>query len=203
MAVEDTGFEEVEITGLFSVGGKPMVSLSIRNSSSFTLKIGQRSRGIKLLQVKGDDDPYIVLERNGLQGRVFLNKSGPFRANRVVGSDKLEKRLDDTGTTRIMYVVGESEPFSGMGVWYNKDGSKSKESVYEKGKLHGTEMRYTKDGSKRFEIPVYVDGKKHGTQITYRSDGSKEEETPYVKGKLHGTEVEYHRWGDKWRETPM
>ena len=161
MVVEDTGFEEVEITGLFSVGGKPMVSLSIRNSSSFTLKIGQRSRGIKLLQVQGDNDPYVVLERKGLQGRVFLNKSGPSRANRVVGSDKLEKRLDDSGKTRIMYVIGESEPFTGMGVWYNKDGSKSRESVYENGKLHGTEMRYTKDGSKRFEIP-YVDGKKHG-----------------------------------------
>ena len=59
MAVEDTGFEEVEITGLFSVGGKPMVSLSIRNSSSGMVKIGQRSRGIKLLQVQGDDDPHV------------------------------------------------------------------------------------------------------------------------------------------------
>ena len=80
IAVGDIGFDEIEITGLFSVGGKPMVSLSIRNSSSFTLKPGQRSRGIKLLQVKGDEDPYVVLEKNGLQGRVFLNKSGPSRA---------------------------------------------------------------------------------------------------------------------------
>ena len=76
----------------------------------------------------------------------------------MVGSDELEKRLDDSGTTRIMYVVGESEPFTGMGVWYNKDGSKSKESVYENGKLHGTEMRYTKDG-RRLEIP-YVERQK-------------------------------------------
>ena len=200
IAVGDIGFDEIEITGLFSVGGKPMVSLSIRNSSSFTLKPGQRSRGIKLLQVQGDNDPYVVLERNGLQGRVFLNKSGPSRANRVVGSDKLEKRLDDTGTTRIMYVVGESEPFSGMGVWYNKDGSKSKESVYEKGKLHGTEMRYTKDGS-RLETP-YENGKKHGTEISYYPNGTKRYEKPWVNGKQHGTAITYYADGSKSSETP-
>ena len=119
MAVEDTGFEEVEITGLFSVGGKPMVSLSIRNSSSFTLSPGQRSRGIKLLQVKGDDDPFVVLERNGLRGRVFLNKSRPsVPVNRTISLSQLEKREG------VQYVKGETEPFTGTAIANYEDNSK-------------------------------------------------------------------------------
>ena len=107
IGVEDVGFDEIEITGLFSVGGKPMVSLSIRNSSSFMLKPGQRRRGIKLLQVQGDNDPYVVLERNGLQGRVFLNKSRPSTVIREVLYEDLEER------ERVKYVKGETEPFTG------------------------------------------------------------------------------------------
>ena len=96
---------------------------------------------------------------------------------RVVGSDELEKRLDDSGTTRIMYVKGEIEPFTGMGVWYNKDGSKSRESVYENGKLHGTEVRYTKDGSKRFEIP-YIDGKSMACRLPTEKMGRRRKKPP-------------------------
>ena len=114
------GFEEIEITGLFSVGGKPMVSLSIGNSSSFMLKPGQRSRGIKLLQVKGDNDPYVVLERNGLKGRVFLNKSGPSRTREV-----------RTGDLRLRgglyYARGDKEPFNGKQITPRSDGSKGLE----------------------------------------------------------------------------
>ncbi len=225
MAVEDTGFEEVEITGLFSVGGKPMVSLSIRNSSSFTLKIGQRSRGIKLLQVQGDDDPYVVLERNGQQGLVFLNKSRPSPANRVVGSDELEKRLDDTGMIRTMYAVGENEPFTGTRISYREDGSKASETAFVDGKENGMWIRYREDGLKYSETP-FVDGKQHGTMIIYREDGSKREEyvfennyqisskifnyygyglkrseTPFVDGKKHGTWIRYHKDGSKAMET--
>ena len=149
---------------------------------------------------------------------------------RVVESDELEKRLDDSGTTRIMYVLGESEPFTGMGVWYNKDGSKSRESVFENGKLHGTEMRYTKDGSKRFKIPYengkkhgmqviygtefeyrndgsrleipYENSKKHGTAISYYPNGTKRYEKPWVNGKQHGTAITYYEDGSKSSETP-
>ena len=190
---------EIQLSGTFRLGGKGFASL-ITPRGNFWVEEGKSSSGYKLIELDTSQSQPSALIQKGDQQAWIGFRSVISSRTRVVGSDELEKRLDDSGKTRIMYVVGESEPFTGMGVWYNKDGSKSKESVYENGKLHGTEMRYTKDGSKRFEIP-YVDGKKHGMQITYREDGSKEEETPFVEGKLHGTEVEYHRWGDKWRET--
>ena len=179
IGVEDVGFDEIEITGLFSVGGKPMVSLSIRNSSSFMLKIGQRSRGIKLLQVQGDNDPYVVLERNGLQGRIFLNKSRPSRTNREIARQKLERR---GGVFGLLYVKGETEPFTGTSIKYRVDGSKSFEMPYVEGKLDGMAINYYEDGSKRWETP-YVNGKPYGTAIEYNEDGSKSAEYVFENGK--------------------
>jgi len=206
MAFEDTGFEEVEITGLFSVGGKPMVSLSIRNSSSFTLKIGQRSRGIKLLQVQGDDDPYVVLERNGLQGRVFLNKSRPSTVIREVLYEDLEER------ERVKYVKGETEPFTGTMIRYCKlvpggiefirptidedEGWKRSQTPYVDGRANGMSITYRKDGSKYREMP-YVKGKAEGKAIEYREDGSKLYDQEYMNGKMDGMLVVYREDGSK------
>ena len=197
MAVEDTGFEEVEITGLFSVGGKPMVSLSIRNSSSFTLKIGQRRRGIKLLQVKGDEDPYVVLERNGLQGRVFLNKSRPSRANREIARQKLQRR---GGVLGLLYVKGENEPFTGTAFLSYANGSMSEVTPYVDGKINGMQINYYENGSK-YGVTPFVNGQKDGKQIWYNKDGSKSKESVYENGKLHGTEIDYHKDGSRL-ETP-
>jgi hypothetical protein len=188
MAVEDTGFEDVEITGLFSVGGKPMVSLSIRNSSSFTLSPGQRSRGIKLLQVKGDDDPFVVLERNGLRGRVFLNKSRPsVPVNRTISLSKLEKREG------VQYVKGETEPFTGTAIGNYEDNSKW-ETPYKDGKRHGMQIVYRNEVL--CEKRSYIDGKRDGIGIKYDSEtGRKLCETLYKNGKL-SLRMEYNRYGN-------
>ena len=188
MAVEDTGFEEVEITGLFSVGGKPMVSLSIRNSSSFTLSPGQRSRGIKLLQVKGDEDPYVVLERNGLQGRVFLNKARPsVPVNRTISLSKLEKREG------VQYVKGETEPFTGTEIANYEDNSKW-ETPYKDGKMHGMQIVYRDEVL--YEKRSYIDGKRDGSWIKYDPEtGRKIFETLYKNGK-RSLRYEYNRYGN-------
>ena len=125
---------------------------------------------------KGDQQAWIELGRK-------------FPRIRVVESDELEKRPDPSGTNHIMYVVGESEPFTGMGVWYNKDGSKSRESVFQNGKLHGTEMRYTKDGS-AIKIPMWTAKSMVYLDICTMRQETRTEETPYVDGKRHGTEAE-------------
>ena len=179
ISVEDIGFEEIEITGLFSVGGKPMVSLSIRNSSSFMLKPGQRSRGIKLLQVQGDNDPFVVLERNGLQGRVFLNKSRSSRANREIARQKLQRR---GGVLGLLYVKGEKEPFTGTAFLSYANGSKSEVTPYVDGKINGTEINYYENGSK-YGVTPFVNGQKDGKQIWYNEDGSKKEEFVFENGK--------------------
>ena len=188
MAVEDVGFDEVEITGLFSVGGKPMVSLSIVNSSSFMLKIGQRSRGIKLLQVQGYNYPYVVLERNGLQGRVFLYKARPsVPVNRTISGTKLEKREG------VQYVKGETEPFTGTAIANYEDNSKW-ETPYKDGKMQGMQILYRDEVL--YEKRSYIDGKRDGIWIKYDPEtGRKTFETFYKNGK-RSLRYEYNRYGN-------
>ena len=159
---------EVRLSGAYRLRGKGFASLSTPEGN-FWVKEGRSTAGYKLIELDlSKSQPSALIQKGDQQAWIGLG-SVIMPRTRVVGSDELEKRLDDSGTTRIMYVKGEIEPFTGMGVWYNKDGSKSRESVYENGKLHGTEVRYTKDGSKRFEIP-YIDGKKHGMQVVCRDE---------------------------------
>ena len=65
--------DKIEMRGLFSIGGKPRVSLSVGGGSAFWLQPGQTQRGMKLLRVEGDKDPYAVIETSGRQIRVYLN----------------------------------------------------------------------------------------------------------------------------------
>ena len=173
--------KEIQLSGTFRLGGKGFASLTTPRGN-FWVEEGKSSSGYKLIELDTSKSQPSALIQKGDQQAWIGFRSAISSRTRVVGSDELEKRLDDSGKTRIMYVVGESEPFTGMGVWYNKDGSKSKESVYENGKLHGTEMRYTKDG-RRLEIP-YVEGKKHGMQIWYYETGNKKEETPTMANAM-------------------
>ena len=170
------------------------------------LKIGQRSRGIKLLQVKGDEDPYVVLERNGLQGRVFLNKSRPSTVIREVLYEDLEER------ERVKYVKGETKLFTGTAIQYCKlvpggvkfirpaidegEGWKRLETPYVDGRRHGMHIIYRKDGSKYREMP-YMNGKIEGKAIEYREDGSKLYDQEYMNGKMDGMLVVYREDGSK------
>jgi len=65
--------DKIEMRGLFSIGGQPRVSLSVGGGSPFWLQTGQTQRGMKLLRVEGDRDPYAVIESSGRQVRVYLN----------------------------------------------------------------------------------------------------------------------------------
>jgi len=65
--------DKIEMRGLFSIGGKPRVSLSVGGGSAFWLQPGQTQRGMKLLRVEGDKDPYAVLGTSGRQIHVYLN----------------------------------------------------------------------------------------------------------------------------------
>ena len=65
--------DKIEMRGLFSIGGQPRVSLSVGGGSAFWLQPGQTQRGMKLLRVEGDKDPYAVIETSGRQIHVYLN----------------------------------------------------------------------------------------------------------------------------------
>ena len=138
-------------------------------------------------------------------------------SSREVSRTELEER------DGVLYFNGETEPFTGIWIGYNKDGSKFEEGPIVDGKIHGMVTRYLKDGSTKTEkwvhgagtkIEYYEDGKKHretsyvdgkrdGTLISYRNDGSKWGETAYVGGKMHGTQVLYNEDGSKDHERPF
>ena len=190
---------EIRLSGAFQLRGKGFASLSTPEGN-FWVKEGRSASGYKLIELDlSKSKPSALIQKGDQQAWIRL-RSLIIPRIRVVGSDELEKRLDASGTTHTMYVIGESEPFTGMGVWYNKDGSKSKESVYENGKLHGTEMRYTKDRS-RLETS-YDNSKKHGTEVSYYPNGTKRYNKPWVNGKQHGTAITYYENGSKSSETP-
>jgi len=79
----------------------------------------------------------------------------PNPVKREIARQKLEKR---GGVLGLLYVKGETEPFTGTAFLSFANGSKS-------------------------EVTPYVDGKINGTQIGYREDGSKAMETLYENGK--------------------
>ena len=65
--------DKVEMRGMFSIGGELRVSLSIEGGSAFWLEPGQTQRGVKLLRIEEDKDPYADIETSGRQIRVYLN----------------------------------------------------------------------------------------------------------------------------------
>ena len=162
---------------------------------------GRSAAGYKLIELDlSKSRPSALIQKGDQQAWIGLRSEIVPRI-RVVGSDELEKRQGDSGTTPIMYVKGESEPFTGTAIEYREDGSKKWETPYVDGKEHGTVIAYYEDGSKWQEIP-WVDGKRHGTAIAYYEDGSKQRENPYVDGKEHGTKIYYKADGSKRLEIP-
>ena len=93
---------------------------------------------------------------------------------------------------------GELTMINGTGteINYSRDGSKDIEFPYVDGLLHGKMIEYYEDGSKRSETP-YVDGIIHGTEFRYYENGMKKEVTPYVDDKRHGTLIWYYQDGSK------
>ena len=220
--IKEQWASEVRLSGAYRLRGKGFASLSTPEgnfwvtegrSTAELLELDLSKAQPSALIQKGDQQAWIGL------GSVIVPRT------RVVGSDELEKRLDDLGMNRTMYVVGENEPFTGTRISYREDGSKASETAFVDGKENGMWIRYREDGLKYSETP-FVDGKQHGTMIIYREDGSKREEyvfennyqisskifnyygyglkrseTPYVDGKKHGTWIRYNEDGSKKEET--
>tara|TARA_Y100000588_G_scaffold251264_1_gene265775 strand:+ start:558 stop:1034 length:477 start_codon:yes stop_codon:yes gene_type:complete len=75
-------------------------------------------------------------------------ETGNKAALREIPQSELEQRVPGNG---LWHVKGEEDPFTGLGVGYHKDGSKSVELPYVKGLGHGTAIYYNMDGSKKSE----------------------------------------------------
>ena len=175
--------KEIQLSGTFRLRGKGFASL-VTPEGSFWVEEGKFSSGYKLIELDiSQSQPSALIQKGDQQAWIGLRSvNASSNRNLVVRKDELKKRLDDSGTTTITYVVGENEPFTGTEVRYHKDGSKTAEIPYIDGKRNGTMIDYYEDGSKKYEI-TFVNGKAHGTAIMYGWDGSKASETVYENGK--------------------
>ena len=117
---------EIQLSGTLRLGEKGFASLTTPRGN-FWVEEGKSSSGYKLIELDTSQSQASALIQKGDRQAWIGFRTGIVPRTRVVRSDELEKRLDDSGKTRIMYVTGESEPFTGMGVWYTKDGTRSNE----------------------------------------------------------------------------
>ena len=200
---KDQWVSEIRLSGAYRLRGKGFASLSTPEGN-FWVTEGRSASGYKLIELDlSKSQPSALIQKGGQQAWIGLRSvNASSNRNRVVRKDELKKRRDDSGTTTITYVAGETEPFTGTEVRYHKDGSKAAEIPYIDGKRNGTMIWYSRDGSKSFEMS-YVDGKIHGTEFRYHKNGNKKEKASWVNGILHGTHVDYYEDGSKYGVTPF
>ena len=117
---------------------------------------GKSSSGYKLIELEiSQSQPSALIQKGDRQAWIGLRLGMSNPVKREITRQKLEWR---GGVLGLLYVKGETEPFTGTAFLSFANGSKS-------------------------EVTPYVDGKINGTQIGYREDGSKAMETLYENGK--------------------
>ena len=170
---------KVQLSGTFRLRGKGFASL-VTPEGNFWVEEGKFSSGYKLIELDiSRSQPSALIQKGDQQAWIGLRLGMPNPVKREIARQKLERR---GGVLGLLYVKGETEPFTGTSIKYRVDGSKSFEMPYVEGKLDGMAINYYEDGSKRWEIP-YVNGKPYGTAIEYNEDGSKSAEYVFENGK--------------------
>ncbi|MBT7923417.1 MAG: hypothetical protein HN627_04085 [Opitutae bacterium] len=176
---KDQWASEIQLSGTFRLRGKGFASL-VTPEGNFWVEEGKFSSGYKLIELDiSRSQPSALIQKGDQQAWIGLRLGMPNPVKREIARQKLERR---GGVLGLLYVKGETEPFTGTSIKYRVDGSKSFEMPYVEGKLDGMAINYYEDGSKRWEIP-YVNGKPYGTAIEYNEDGSKSAEYVFENGK--------------------
>ena len=112
---------------------------------------------------------------------IFLLASFTVFAEREVDLEKLE--YDDK--SKLVYLEGENEPFTGIAKDYYKDKSLKIEFPYKNGKMEGRGKEYYPSGKFKSEA-FFVDGLLQGKSIGYYENGNLEYEENYKDGELDG-----------------
>jgi hypothetical protein len=176
---EEKWVSEIRLSGFYRLRGKGVASLSTPEGN-FWVKEGSSGAGYKLIELDlSKFQPSALIQKGDQQAWIGLRSGMPNPVKREIARQKLERR---GGVLGLLYVKGETEPFTGTSIKYRVDGSKSFEMPYVDGKLDGMAINYYEDGSKRWETP-YVNGKPYGTAIEYNEDGSKSAEYVFENGK--------------------
>jgi len=121
---------------------------------------------------------------------IFILTSFSIFAEREVDFEKLEYNEE----TKLVYVEGEKEPFTGIGKDYYEDKSLRLVAPYLNGKLEGIVKEYYPSGKLKSE-ENYVDGQLNGKVITYYENGNMEYEQNYKDGNLEGLTKTYYESG--------
>lgn len=121
---------------------------------------------------------------------IFLLASFTVFAEREVDLEKLE--YDDK--SKLVYLEGENEPFTGIAKDYYKDKSLKIEFPYKNGKMEGRGKEYYPSGKFKSEA-FFVDGLLQGKSIGYYENGNLEYEENYKDGELDGPAKEYYENG--------
>ena len=121
---------------------------------------------------------------------IFLLASFTVFAEREVDLEKLE--YDDK--SKLVYLEGENEPFTGIAKDYYKDKSLKIEFPYKNGKMEGRGKEYYPSGKFKSDA-FFVDGLLQGKSIGYYENGNLEYEENYKDGELDGPAKEYYENG--------
>ena len=170
---------EIQLSGAYRLRGKGYASLSTPNGN-FWVKEGRSTAGYKLIELDlSKSQPSALIQKGDQQAWIGLRLRMPVPVNREIPRQKLERR---GGILGLLYVKGETEPFTGTAFLSYANGTKSEVTPYVDGKINGTEINYYENGSE-YGVTPFVNGKKDGTQIWYNEDGSLKEEFVFENGK--------------------
>ena len=121
---------------------------------------------------------------------IFLLASFTVFAEREVDLEKLE--YDDK--SKLVYLEGEKEAFTGIAKQYYEDKSLKIEFPYKNGKMEGRGKEYYPSGKFKSDA-FFVDGLLQGKSTGYYENGNLEYEENYKDGKLDGLIKEYYENG--------
>ena len=121
---------------------------------------------------------------------IFLLASFTVFAEREVDLEKLE--YDDK--SKLVYLEGEKEAFTGIAKDYYEDKRLKAELPYRNGKLEGKGKEYYPSGKFKSDA-FFVDGLLQGKSTGYYENGNLEYEENYKDGKLDGLIKEYYENG--------
>ena len=121
---------------------------------------------------------------------IFILTSFSIFAEREVDFEKLEYNEE----TKLVYVEGEKETFTGIAKYYSKDESSIFEFPYKNGKKEGRGKEYYLNGKFKSDA-FFIDGLLQGKSIGYYENGNLEYEENYKDGKLDGLIKEYYENG--------
>jgi len=121
---------------------------------------------------------------------IFVLTSLTIFAEREVDFEKLEYNEE----TKLVYVTGEKETFTGIAKYYSKDESSVFEFPYKNGKKEGRGKEYYLNGKFKSDA-FFIDGLLQGKSIGYYENGNLEYEENYKDGKLDGLVKNYYENG--------